>query len=704
MSARPNARPRWWRRRSSRLVVVAAGVVVILVAGVAIAGSLWWGDDDVTFSASSSALGTSPAALADGPDPGSPTDAPRETAWRTAGETRGAWVRTEWATPRTIDAITVVGTGVDADRMTGATVRFSDGSSILVTTDANGDASVAIPERSVSWALLTVAGSAPGQQSVALAGLAIDGSGTAVSDAAATASPSVSSSEGDTDAGALGDATDSGSGRGREWTAASDDEAPSARLTWDTPVELAAVQLFGPTAPGRDSPGGTLVFDDGSVVLVSGVASGDVPASTIAFMPRMTRWVEFRLDEGLTGLSEFVGYIRGETPPAWTGPIVDGISLPDAPVQDCGSVERRPPNDGGPTLLCPTPGSSSDGSISIVVVDRPQTELLVTGWQPLGTDVDLGREFELTRGTTGDDGMVTFDVSTARLARGPVTLKVVRTAAFDAASPLYVQLVNEVGTASGRSDYAPEGMTLQWDEEFVDPISITQDGAGALYTATKPTARGPSEFGEAVFADPAWGEQTIGVLDDDFLRIRSQPLEGRADPGGYDRTAVSGMVSSMRIGGSGFGAQYGYFEARILGAPGRGSWPAFWTLNSGSTVSTDGLIGEVDAIELYGHDTLGGCTAVHKWVDGNDDAKSECIDDTGADWAMAWHTYGVQVTPDGAEFFIDGESVTTLRGLQLEEEPFYFLVNLALDGGWPVDLGQTGDVTDLYVDYIRVYT
>jgi hypothetical protein len=33
----------------------------------------------------------------------------------------------------------------------------------------------------------------------------------------------------------------------------------------------------------------------------------------------------------------------------------------------------------------------------------------------------------------------------------------------------------------------------------------------------------------------------------------------------------------------------------------------------------------------------------------------------------------------------------------------FFLVNLALGGGWPVKLGGVQDRAALYVDYVRVY-
>jgi hypothetical protein len=37
-----------------------------------------------------------------------------------------------------------------------------------------------------------------------------------------------------------------------------------------------------------------------------------------------------------------------------------------------------------------------------------------------------------------------------------------------------------------------------------------------------------------------------------------------------------------------------------------------------------------------------------------------------------------------------------------KEQPFFFLINLATGGGWPVDLSRYG-AADMYVDYVRVY-
>ena len=114
------------------------------------------------------------------------------------------------------------------------------------------------------------------------------------------------------------------------------------------------------------------------------------------------------------------------------------------------------------------------------------------------------------------------------------------------------------------------GRTLVYADEFDGPLSVTRTGFGADYAAAKPTHAGVEDFGDAIFADPALGAgQPCGWSTTSILRIGVQPNPpGFADPQGWGRTRTGGLLASARQGGSGFSAQYGYFEARML-APGR---------------------------------------------------------------------------------------------------------------------------------------
>ena len=72
-------------------------------------------------------------------------------------------------------------------------------------------------------------------------------------------------------------------------------------------------------------------------------------------------------------------------------------------------------------------------------------------------------------------------------------------------------------------------------------------------------------------------------------------------------------------------------------------------------------------------------------------------------WFEAFHTYGCKITETDTIYYCDNIEVGRHPTLPLsKEQPFFFLINLATGGGWPVDLSRYG-LADMYVDYVRVY-
>ncbi|MGY1831666.1 family 16 glycosylhydrolase [Geodermatophilus sp. SYSU D01180] len=688
--------------RKQLLVLSLVVVVVVVAAVVLVVGA----STDVRVTASS---GSDPSSLLENAADAGRADADRETVWRADGETEGAWVELAYPEPTTVDLVRLLGPGGDVPGPTSALLTFDGGSSLLVTTDESGDAVVAFPERTVSRVRVTVAGVPDGADSVALAGLSVDGSADdppqhGDSETVAGAA----SSNGDAPLEALTDGDVAGGDTGEEWTAADDDEAPWAALSWNSPREVASVQVFGPTS-AETSLRGVLRFDDGSTVRVSAIAPGDDEPTTIAFAPRLAVAVRLELErpdpEAPVGLRGLAVYDAGTTPPRWPQ---DGETYSVAPeVESCDAASEpvAEPEEGRLTLVCPTPGAAVDGTATVVVAADPGTPVEALAWTGV-SGIGTNAVGVAATATADEDGRAVLSVDTSQAPHGPLALKVQETT-DDPGNPLYVQLVNRGGRVLGAAGAAPEGMTLQWAEEFTGPLSASATGIEADYSAIKPDASSSGQFGDAQFADPAGGNGTLAVVDGEWLRIRTQPAGPRSARDGTEN--VAGILASTDAGGAGFAAQYGYFEARMLGAPGLGSWPAFWMLNTESAAVRGERSAEVDAVELYGHDPLGSCHTVHDWgaeeVTGPSTGAPSCTSPNGfTDWAMAWHTYGVRIAPDGATFSIDGQVVAGADRLGLTAQPFFFLVDLALGGGWPVDLAPTGGLTDLYVDWVRVWT
>ena len=289
------------------------------------------------------------------------------------------------------------------------------------------------------------------------------------------------------------------------------------------------------------------------------------------------------------------------------------------------------------------------------------------------------------------------------LAHGPTAVKV---NAAGVARALYVQVVNRSGVAvTTPSPSFTKHMTLAYTDSFSSPVSTTRSGVDAGYASAKPEYGGTSEFGSAIFAQPTTDAGNLTTLDAGWLRLRAAPLApGRSDPSHYGRTSTGGMLASAHSGGSGFSAQYGYFQARMLAPAGAGTWPAFWMVSENALLGKATDVGEVDGVELYGANPAGSCHSQHNYHDRKDTSVVRCSGQNGfADWALAWHTYGVRIASSGTTYYIDGQVVTTITGLTKHSDPYFFMVDLALGGGWPINLSGTNGVADLYVDSVKVY-
>jgi hypothetical protein len=302
-------------------------------------------------------------------------------------------------------------------------------------------------------------------------------------------------------------------------------------------------------------------------------------------------------------------------------------------------------------------------------------------------------------------GVATLAMDAGNVPPGPFTVKVEGSGAGDAPLTSYFQLYRPGGSDDAVPSSAPSnGRTLTYNEEFSGPITTSPTGAGAAYASSKPTATGAEGFGDAAFADPSQGFDNMRVVDNRYLRIDVKPTpEAAAQSVGHAH--IGGLLASARQGGSGFSAQYGYFEARMLIPAAPGTWPAFWMLPSDNLVAPTPSVAEIDALEAYGVHPLDACHSTHQYASGDEDAGvSRCGQRFASDRdALSWHTYGVSITPTDVTYFIDGRVVATAPQVRGGGSPMFFMVNLALGGGWPIDLASVQDRATLYLDYVRVY-
>jgi hypothetical protein len=302
---------------------------------------------------------------------------------------------------------------------------------------------------------------------------------------------------------------------------------------------------------------------------------------------------------------------------------------------------------------------------------------------------------------------------------GPVTLRLSGVSAHTKDN-CYLQLYNRGGVSwnEGMSPDPPpaaKGMSLLFADDFKGPLSISSTDTKATYYDHKPPA-GWQDFSAHAFSGHDSPKNPFSQVDS-YLRIRAS-----------DKTHSSGIISSMKNDATGITAKAPcYFECRFIGPNTIGSWPAFWLLTDYMTDHVKGKkvpCDELDVIEAYGgegprepnaFDTYMICP--HAWDQGETGKAVEKKAFEGlhnpirmgkfgipSAWFETFHLYGCKITETDTIYYCDNIEVGRHPTLPLSKElRFFFLINLATGGGWPVDLSRYNGVADMYVDYVRVY-
>ena len=285
-----------------------------------------------------------------------------------------------------------------------------------------------------------------------------------------------------------------------------------------------------------------------------------------------------------------------------------------------------------------------------------------------------------------------------------------------------------------------EGYDLVWADEFdgrygsapVDPETGLNLGNWSYQLGDGSTDCGNPGWGNGELQAYTRETGNIGVnedlsgngVPDGLLRITAS-----REPDGYVYgTESPKKYTSARIRSTGpdrelFNTTYGYIEARISLPATRGAWPAFWMLPQSDRIYGGWPVsGELDIMETvgsFGNDVHNmACSTLH-WGVPDHVYKGSGFTRLNSDITY-FHTYGVDWKPGGITWYYDGEPVYTVSGwegakpgasgsLSFDapfDQPFYLLLNLAVDsgrfGGTENKASFDGSIS-MYVDYVRVY-
>lgn len=253
----------------------------------------------------------------------------------------------------------------------------------------------------------------------------------------------------------------------------------------------------------------------------------------------------------------------------------------------------------------------------------------------------------------------------------------------------------------------PSSETLVWSDEF----------NGTQVQSAPDPAKWTYETGGG-----GWGNgelETYCAYGSNASPCNAQNPNVYVGPDGYlhivGRKDAGNRYTSARIKTEGLASfQYGRLEARIQIPAGEGMWPAFWMLGD-SIQSVDWpKCGEFDIMENIGKEPA----TIHGSIHGEGFTGTlmglPYVAPGNAAFSEGFHTYGLIWSPGKVEYYVDSPTnvYATFTPASLpagatwpfDSGKFFFLLNLAIGGGWPGPPNQaTHFPAEMLVDYVRVW-
>lgn len=157
--------------------------------------------------------------------------------------------------------------------------------------------------------------------------------------------------------------------------------------------------------------------------------------------------------------------------------------------------------------------------------------------------------------------------------------------------------------------------------------------------------------------------------------------------------------------------KFGKIEVMAKLPEGQGIWPAIWMLPTEEVFGGWPKSGEIDIMELVGHQpsTVHGTVHFGKdWPENRQKSASYSLQDEK--FPDNFHLFSIEWEEDEIRWYVDGEQFHTIQPEDLDpetypfNEEFHLILNLAIGGNWPGNPdSSTRFPQSLVVDYVRVF-
>lgn len=156
--------------------------------------------------------------------------------------------------------------------------------------------------------------------------------------------------------------------------------------------------------------------------------------------------------------------------------------------------------------------------------------------------------------------------------------------------------------------------------------------------------------------------------------------------------------------------RYGRIDIRAKLPKGKGIWPALWLLPQNNVYGNWPKSGEIDLMELVGHEPNKVYGTAHYGPGPQSTSTSRNYALSSGSFNDEFHVFSVEWKQDQIKWYVDNNLYSTLNKSDIGSltwpfnEDFYFIFNVAVGGYWPGDPDATTYFPQwMIVDYIRVY-
>lgn len=156
--------------------------------------------------------------------------------------------------------------------------------------------------------------------------------------------------------------------------------------------------------------------------------------------------------------------------------------------------------------------------------------------------------------------------------------------------------------------------------------------------------------------------------------------------------------------------KYGRIDVRAKLPRGRGIWPAIWMMPQSSVYGGWPKSGEIDIMEMLGHEPSKVYGTVHYGPGPGSTQISRPYSLSSSSFYDQFHVFSLEWSQDELKWYVDNQLFSTVKKADVGSntwpfnEEFYLIINLAVGGNWPGNPdANTSFPQWMILDYVRAY-